>query len=524
MVSTKRHNDWLLGCLFCGSLVFLFGVAELMRGSDEVLHWFLIPLVLCGILVAVDAVRWFSGGVDVLSPIGVLGVFGVHFFLLAPLLHLRWGYWMDEVSVSPQSRAWLGAMAAVNLAGLVALRATRAHFASAAGRSGTTTTWRLQPKRFRRHLTWALLLAGALQVWVYARFGGLWGYLSAVEQEEHTFLGSGRIAMISESFPILAMMAYAAHVRWRRRTPSWAMLCLVMAGFVVLKLLFGGLHGRRADVIFAVFWAVGIIHFCIRPVPRKLVLGGFATAVAFAYFFGFYKSAGLEGLQMALRSSDERATIADEVRRPLQSTILGDMGRSDVQAFLFHRTTDPGSDYRYACGRTYLGAGLTLIPGPLWRDRPPTKVKEGTEAIYGRGSYRPRSLSSTRDKDKYVGMTSRVFGLAGEAMLNFGPLAVPVAFAVLGIAVGCVQRWMTTWRRGDARWMVMPFFVYICFTALIGDSDNVIKLLEEDGLFPCLIVLLGSTIHRRAAEPAGGRSQAGIGSGVSPESQPEARR
>ena len=503
MIPLKRHNTWFVASLLCGGVVLLFGMAEVARGSDQWLHWFIIPVVLCGILAFEDAVKWLFGELDTFDPIGLLGLFGVHFFFLAPLLHLRWNYWIDEVVPPTDWRPWLGGMAALNLLGLLIYRGARGQvIRGMASDSRRGPTWRLRPRRFRRVLFWALLLAGALQLLVYLRYGGFWTYISAVEHKEHSFLGVRRIANVAESFPILAMMGYAVYVRWTRKTPSWLVLVVVLAGFFALKVFFGGLHGRRADVIFAVFWAVGIIHFCIRPVPRKLVLGGVAAAVAFAYLHGFYKSRGLEGLEIALHSSHERTALAEEIRRPIEGTLLGDMGRSDVQAFVLYRATDDQSDYECAFGRTYAGGALTLLPGPLWRDRPPTKVKEGTEALYGRGTYRSRPLSSSYDKDKYVGMTSRVFGLAGEAMLNFGPLAAPAAFVLLGVVVGCIHRWGTTWKRADARWLIMPFLVYLCLTVLIGDSDNVLRLLEEDGAFPFLVLFVGSISLGRPARRA----------------------
>jgi hypothetical protein len=354
-----------------------------------------------------------------------------------------------------------------------------------------------------------LLLAGGLQMWVYARFGGLSAYLSAVEHKEHLFLGSGRIAMISESFPVLAMMGYAIHLRWSRKTPSWSTLLVVLVAFGAAKMLFGGLHGSRSNTVHAMLWAVGIVHFCIRPVPKKLVIGGLVALLAFMYVYGFYKSAGLEGLQRALDSSKSRAGVESETRRTTQSTILGDFSRSDVQAFLLYRTAHPDSDYQYALGRTYVGGVITIIPGPLWRDRPPTVAREGTEALRGRGAYRERPLTSYQARDKYAGRSSRVYGLAGEAMLNFGPLGVPVAFAALGVIVGCTRRWMKTLKRKDPRRLMLPLLLSLCLVILIGDSDNIAALLQEDALFPFFVLALVSTRRCRAGGPA---CQPGVGS------------
>jgi hypothetical protein len=492
MIDRTRHNRWYLSGVLCASIVFLFGVAAVVSGSNDLLHWFMIPVLLCGIVIGADAASWITGEVGIFDPIGILGLFGVHFFLLAPLLHVSWGYWTDEVQPLADWRPWLGLMAVLNLLGLLVYRFTRAYFGPRTTPSPRTNTlWRVRPKAFGWWLGGALLVGGAMQLWVYASYGGLGGYISAVEREEHAFLGSSWIAMLSESFPVLALMGYAIHVR-RRRPPSWSTLFLVLLAFTVLKLLFGGLQGSRSNTIFALFWAAGIVHFCIRPVPKRLVFAGTIALVLFMYFYGFYKSGGVAGLERALQSSDARAQVEQETHRPLRATILGDLARSDIQAALLYRLVRPQSDYQYGLGRTYLGAALTILPGPLWRDRPPTKVREGTEALYGRGSYRERPLNSSYDQGRFRGMSSAVYGLAGEAMLNFGPLSAPLSFVLLGALVGRVRRWAATLKPCDVRWLLMPYLVNLCVVVLSGDSDNVIPSIMGAGLVPLLLVALGS--------------------------------
>jgi hypothetical protein len=546
----KRHNRWFLSCLLCAGVLIALGIAEASRGSEQLLHWFVVPVALCGVVVLEDVVKWLRGDVDVFDPIGVLGLFGTHFFFVAPLLHVQWDYWMGEVNSPADWRPWLGGMAALNFVGLLAYRAARAHFQPAAtdagrGKSGMETSsafaprtevmlrsesrlfpsrdpgavrgrstrgWRLRPRRFVWCLGGALLLAGALQFLVFRSYGGLWSYVSAVEEEGHAFLGSSRIAMISESFPILAMIGYAVYVGWRRKTPSWPALMFVLTVFCVVKILFGGLHGSRSNIIFAVFWAAGIVHFGIRPIPKKLVIAGLAVLVGLAYLYGFYKSGGVEGLQRALHSTQSRSDAEAETGRTVETILLGDLGRSDVQAFVLNRTTDEDSDYQFAFGRTYVGGVLAILPGPLWRNRPPTKVKEGTDALYGRGSYRERALSSVQEKDKYVGKTSRVFGLAGEALLNFGPLGIPVAFAMLGVVVGLTRRVMASWSRRDPRRFMLPLLVNLCLVMLIGDSDNIVALLEGVALFPLIVLAAGSRRIARNVRPAAwGGGAAGSG-------------
>jgi hypothetical protein len=140
-----------------------------------------------------------------------------------------------------------------------------------------------------------------------------------------------------------------------------------------------------------------------------------------------------------------------------------------------------GCDYRYAWGRTYLGSAALLIPRAFWPDRPPTKVKEGTEAQFGAGSW-----------DEHKWSSSLVYGLAGETMLNFGPLAVPFAYLVLGAVVGRLQLFLSTLHHEDIRLLLYPFLVTLCFSFLQSDSDNLLFYLIKNGLVPTLVVWFGS--------------------------------
>jgi uncharacterized membrane protein len=92
--------------------------------------------------------------------------------------------------------------------------------------------------------------------------------------------------------------------------------------------------------------------------------------------------------------------------------------------------------------------------------------------------------------------STRVYGIAGEAMLNFGPLGVLPAFAMLAIIVGALQTFLTKLPRSDARTLIAPFTVNFVFLLLLNDSDNAIFYLVKYGLVPMLLVILGSTrIH-----------------------------
>ena len=60
------------------------------------------------------------------------------------------------------------------------------------------------------------MFSAVLQLLVYQKFGGISNYIEAATREanregEGEFAGSGIVFLFSESFPILAMMGFAAY-------------------------------------------------------------------------------------------------------------------------------------------------------------------------------------------------------------------------------------------------------------------------------------------------------------------------
>jgi hypothetical protein len=449
--------------------------------SDQFLHWFVVPVTVCGILIGSDAIDWLRGRSNVFDPVGVLGLLGFHFFFLAPLLHVHWDYWIARVVPPPDWRDWLGTMAILNILGLLAYRVSRNTILWNKQKQ-SKVLWRLDSQRFFIVVSVSLLVTGLLQIWVYTQQGGILGYIQSATAPERitAFRGVGWVFMISESFPILALMTFAVYARRKKFAKYWITVVFVLVVFLILKLSFGGLRGSRSNTIWGLFWAVGIIHFWIRPIPKKLVFGGCIFLLLFMYLYGFYKGAGLEALQ-AFEGAEARAELSRSTGRTLETAVLGDLGRSDVQAYLLYRVVAPESDYEYAWGRTYFGTAALLIPRSVWPGRPPHKIKEGTEAQYGMGSYTPG-----------IRQSSRVYGLAGETMLNFGPVAVPLAYIIFGIVISRIKYFVLTLEPIDSRLILLPFLITFCFKILVSDSDNVLFSFIKNGVVPLVVLTLSS--------------------------------
>lgn len=452
-------------------------------------HWFVVPVGLCGVVAGVDAVDWFRGRVQAFDPAGLIGLYCTFALFLAPLLHVAWDVWMSYVIPPPDWRDWLGRMGILNLAGLVAYRALRALSQNGRSLAPAKTVWFVDKRAFRVVVPVASVFTCLVQLWVFHQWGGISGFVEAFQTEEAVFEGMGWLFMISESLPMILAFALVFYLIHKTPKPSWSRLMLWIAGFVLLELVFGGLRGSRSNTVFRLFWLVGALHLLIRPIPKKLIFAGLGVVVAFMYAYGFYKARAEMRGRSAVKSDWQMR--AEESGRSLQATLLGDLGRADVQAYVLYKLRTDPRDSTYAHGRTYLFAATLLIPHWILPNRPDSKEKEGSDLLWGPGTYQPGLWGS-----------SRVFGAACEAMMNFSPFAVPLAYAVLGYVTGKLRRCIVRLHKEDVRLFLVPFGVLLTVISIGSDSDDIVFNMVSKGLIPCLVVIGSAQRVWRNQRPA----------------------
>lgn len=447
-------------------------LAYFLIASPACRHWFAAPVFLCGLLIGIDLMDWLRGRMNLLDPVGFLGALGYLNFFVTPFIHVMIDQWMMYITPPPDWREWLGKMGMVDAAAIAVYM-----IVCRIGRPGRVEApfrpWVIE--RPALVLGTALLATAALQAYVYAHFGGIDGYIALFEKEADTgkssFTGWGWIFNISESFPRLAFIGATLWLWRRRKQPSWLLLGTILAVFFGLLILFGGLRGLRSNTVWSLFWAVGVVHFCLRPLSRKSIAFGIAGLLGFMVLYGAYKHGGSKDF--------ERAVSGEETKKGTSVTrvVLWDLARADVQAFLLYRMSRTGTDYQPVWGRTYLGAVSLLIPEALWPERPPTKIHEGTQILWG-----PDAV--------LWGKASNLYGLGGEAMLNFGPAGVPVAFAVFALIIRGVRRFVYRLHPRDGRTFLLPVFLSLCILGLVCDSDNVLYFFFQYSTAPGLVLLL----------------------------------
>jgi hypothetical protein len=444
--------------------------------TETMLHWFLIPVCFSGVLIGVDFFAWLRSRMDLFDPVGLVGAYGYYFFFIAPLLTVMWKYHTPGLVEPPGWRDWIGWMAVLNCAGLIVYLGVRRFLQNR--NHPPKTAWIIGHNRFVHLMTVALPLTAAVQVWVFGTFGGLWGYMQAFSADFHAFDGMGWIFLVAETFPtLLAVFVLVYKRKVLKRTP-WAAIALLVTAFFLTKLVFGGLRGSRSNTILTMFWLCGAIHLWVKPVPRHLVAIGIALLVAFMYLYGFYKEQGVDAFD-TLQSPDEMQATAHKTNRTLDTALLSDLARSELQAYVLYRVLSVG-DYDYAGGSTYLSAPLVIIPKSIRPDSIPSKVEKGTEALVGRGTY-----------SQAYQQASQVYGLAGEATLNFSPWFAPFSFAGLAFIVVKTRRVLFS-HPDDARRLLLPFLITACLLVVNSDLDNMVFFFLASVL-PLLAVIKLST-------------------------------
>jgi len=478
-------------CVLCGFLLV----------DERLMHWFVLPVLCCGVLIGRDAVDWLRGRLDVYDPVGLLGLLGFHFFFLAPLLHVHWDLWMDYVTPPLDWRPWLGAMASLNLFGLLAYRFAQGWTTRRLGTFAVASSgWELNHHRFLWLLFWAVVIGVCAQAFLTSRLGSPWEQLSRfighaqavhyLEVEQEVYRGLGVVSILASAVPLLLLLGatvFARRMRWARSALG---LTLVLATFSVLRIIFGGLQGSRSHTVFGLMIAVGVIHLCLRPISRWLLLAGMFLVTGFMILAGAYRSYGVEGIGYALDPEAQQQLAGGP---SVKGILLGDFGRSDVQAYVLYRyCTVDGIPHSW--GGTYAAALALFLPSAVLPGRPPGKMATGTDVMFGPGFAFPGNIYA-----------SNVYGLAGEAMLNFGVVGVFAAFLVFGTAVALVRRWLVVWGPGDPRRLILPSLILLTLGMLFSDADNLVgHLISFIPLF-AVVVMASNRQHGFRESPVVGQ-------------------
>jgi hypothetical protein len=477
--SRRGKEDYALaaGGVFLLMLIF-------MTVNRTVTHWFLLPLTVCGILSGVDVVRWMRGRLDLFDPKAVISFLMLYGCFLTPMLHVVWDRFgvNEDLALWGDWRPWLGAMAALNAASLLTYRVMHNYAFNRTSRC--EAMWKIDKRRF--HLFFSLALGCSLVgvLAFFSRLDGIPGMVKSFEDNLQAYTGKGWLLVFAWPLTVLCfiILVYVWTNREQRGRRPASIGILLVCGFGISQFVLMGWYGSRSATIWALFWMAGIIHYRIDRLSRKVVAAGVIVLVAFMYFYGFYKEQGRTGFGVI----DAPSTWLQPkgYQRDIKYLLLDDLARADVNAFMLYNLVKYPRDYDYRWGLTYAAAASFLVPRSIWPNRPNYKTDAGTEATLGKSS----AYDSTR-----------VYGLTGEAFLNFGPWGVLPMYALYGACLGWYRRKFTSWEPSDARLFLAPLVTILFATAFVSDSDNVLFLFVVDG---SLITAAFLASVRRVPHPA----------------------
>src|SRR5699024_6363530 len=175
--------------------------------------------------------------------------------------------------------------------------------------------------------------------------------------------------------------------------------------------------------------------------------------------------------------SDERIEVLNENGTGIETIFLQDFGRTDVQSYLLYKNFKD-ENFNKALGETYLGTLTLFIPDKIDFINFNRKASFGTDALYGNGAYE-NGLTS-----------SKVYGLYGEAILNFGMILGLLSFVFWGVIINYINKLQHDIERYDARMLIVPLLLITAILMLINDSDNILFFLIKNGLIPFLLIFL----------------------------------
>lgn len=488
ILQRKQYSDYALSGVLSFLAAFIFIVF-----NHRLLHWFIVPLIGCGTLIGADAIRWLRGYYDVLDIKGILGLIGVNFFFLAPLILVIFGYKTKHADITLEDyRPWLGIMAVLNFIGILFyLWGQKWMYKRTILKP--RKMWVFAPKSAGIILVIIIIIGLFVQLYFMAT-EGITGLLHSFEERFEVLHGTGifRTWMVG-NLPLFILYFLTMYrlrdedTFWKRQ--SLMVVIIVIIPLIILKFISGGLMGSRGATVWTVFYLVGVIHYFWRPFRRIEALAGLCLIILFMWIYGFYKHGGVQGWQ-ALREEGLAARSA-ETGRSITGILIGDMSRADVQSLTAYILIEKPYPYKYRYGTTLIGDTCRLIPIWIWPSKynltPGVggKREASTELLKGPGTFNPY---------KKWEQVPYIYGLAGYVALNFGLLPIPLGFFVLGMLTGKYRGIIASINPGDLRLLLAPIFLNLIIYFLMNDGDNILGIMRDKLLPPLFIVLLIS--HR----------------------------
>ena len=282
--------------------------------------------------------------------------------------------------------------------------------------------------------------------------------------------------------PILFCWTTATYFVLSRKRPPHLLALLIILVHLILVLSMNSARGSRVSMLIQLILAAQIYGLSIL---RFRFLHYAAAAIFLALFlptYAYYKYAGFDAFYDYVTGRGP-SEVAAHYNDPV-TFVVGDIGRADIQAPILMGVLDGIVTPNYF-GESYVAGALLILPTSLRPNWAKQKISLGEEAQFKlSGRY---NASSQVNNGQFA--SSRIYGLLGEALLNFGIFAVPAAFFLFGfLSRRCFLRVSppNSW----GRVLTAPFFALFPVYMLFYDFDNIVFQTIVVWSLPALLLLL----------------------------------
>lgn len=276
--------------------------------------------------------------------------------------------------------------------------------------------------------------------------------------------------MVLESTPIVFAWFIVSYLKINNKKS----FVIYFLGFILIAIIFSGLRGSRITVLFNVVSFVILYSSLIKKINYKYFILILILGFVFNTFYSNYKYSGIEGVKHYI-STGEKSTYIENKDNKTLHFLLSDLARSDVQAKILENI-ELGQYKPPYIPETYINSMFLIVPDSLYETDLNSKRILGTEAIYG-----------FKGNDSYS--SSRIYGLLGESLINFGLYFIPIAFFIYGsIHYLTINRISNNRNSSFVLFIPLLFFIPIYF--LFYDLDNIIFQIIKNWLFPVFLFLI----------------------------------
>ncbi len=470
-------NKLRLNTLIQTSVITIIFVLMFTYGYSA--SWFILPVTISFYVCLYHVLEYIKRD-DIFSVKGVVWCLFLYFFSVSPILHYINDYYYHGFAIKLYTwDLYFSIWSWLNLVGLLIYAKVISYTSNRKGSYHSIPYNSIDDLKLERVLYIGcifLVLSSVMQYYVYAKFGGISGYILAKEIDGvDAFKGMGLMVLVSESFPIIFATIIVVLFRKKGVKSNHIIYCSIFI-FLIVKIIFGGLAGSRSNIIWGLFWFAGMIHIFVKPFSKKQLTLALIFLMAFMAIYGVYKK-HRSSFSEAITSSGISDNNYYNSTNPFVAILLTDFSRADIQSYeIFSQSVGAYSNLRL--GETYLNSINRIIP--IGRDyfSFDSKTQAGTEIIFhSEGDY-----------------STRLYGLVGEFMLNFPYHLYPIVFFPFALLVIYIDNFRKRKKDDDTTLLIYPFFVNLCIILLIADSDNVLYFILKNGFIPIIFILIISKL------------------------------